>query len=203
MEFSCSSCDYTSKYKCAVAKHISKKNKCSENPEIVTKKIVISCSICNSNFKNKEELDKHFVICKDKKDYEDEQKIFEKDLANLKEKFKDIKLTPYNNPDLPDNIFDIYHEMATNFRGSYSIFLKKIHFNPDYPQNYNIYIDSLDRKYSGRVYNGTNWEIRDKDKLVNEILENITNQVNDWITAVNYIIDTKLKNKSSQENIEE
>ena len=201
MEFSCSSCDYTSKYKCAVAKHINRKNKCSENPQIVTKKTEEICSICNLPFKNKEELDKHFVICKDKKDYEEEQKIFAEDLKNLNERFKDIKLTPYNNPVLPDNIFDIYDEMTTNFRGSFSIYLKNVHFNPDYPQNYNIYIDSLDRKYSGRVYNGTTWEIRDKDKLVKEILDNIYNQVTEWVMAVNYIIEKK--KKSAQENISE
>tara|TARA_X000000950_G_C13549471_1_gene510928 strand:- start:254 stop:583 length:330 start_codon:yes stop_codon:yes gene_type:complete len=48
--------------------------------------------------------------------------------------------------------------------------IKKIHFDPDKPENHNIYISNIKNNYA-MIYDGDKWNLTNKDDLINEILE--------------------------------
>lgn len=53
-EFKCSLCNYKSSQKIHVIKHITKVNKCGDNPNIEEINIDISCEYCKKDFKTKQ-----------------------------------------------------------------------------------------------------------------------------------------------------
>jgi len=84
MEFKCSSCDYTSSYKQDLQRHIIKQKKCGENPLILEIHNVIKCEYCNKSYKTKDNLNKHYKICKEKKfNNTEELKKMEKEVQTL------------------------------------------------------------------------------------------------------------------------
>ncbi len=66
MEYKCSVCNFTSSYKVAIERHITKQKKCGENQVVIEIPIDIKCEYCNKSYKTKEVLIKHFKICKTK-----------------------------------------------------------------------------------------------------------------------------------------
>jgi hypothetical protein len=67
--------------------------------------------------------------------------------------------------------------------------IEKIHFNPDKPENMNIYISNMKNKYL-MVYDGKNWNIANKteeiDKLTQENLK-LTNELNSLKSSLDNI----------------
>ena len=50
------------------------------------------------------------------------------------------------------------------------IFLKKNHFNPNKPENNNIYISNLKNKYI-MLYDGNKWIIDNEDNIIDELID--------------------------------
>jgi len=85
MEFGCSICNYTSTYKKDALRHISRKNKCGENPQMVEISIDIICEYCNKSYKTRDNLTKHLKICSKK------EVGLQKQIDLLKEENEDLK----------------------------------------------------------------------------------------------------------------
>ena len=62
-KFECSACGYTS-VKADVLRHITKKNKCGDNPILSIIRIEIKCEKCEKNFSSIKTLSNHIKICK-------------------------------------------------------------------------------------------------------------------------------------------
>ena len=62
--------------------------------------------------------------------------------------------------------------------------IKKIHFDPKKPENHNIYISNIKNNYI-MVYDGSKWNIHNKNEIINEMIEDKTNiledKIEDWI----------------------
>ena len=62
--------------------------------------------------------------------------------------------------------------------------IKKIHFDPDKPENHNIYISNIKNNYA-MIYDGDKWNLSNKDDLINEILEEkeiiIEEKLEEWV----------------------
>ena len=95
-----------------------------------------------------------------------------------------IKLLGYRNTDIShlsdkDFISCISH---SNFCIPHLI--KKIHFDPDKPENHNIYISNIKNNYA-MIYDGDKWNLTNKDDLINEILEEkeiiIEEKLEEWL----------------------
>ena len=95
-----------------------------------------------------------------------------------------IKLLGYRNTDIShlsdkDFISCISH---SNFCIPHLI--KKIHFDPDKPENHNIYISNIKNNYA-MLYDGDKWNLTNKDDLINEILEEkeiiIEEKLEEWV----------------------
>ena len=66
--------------------------------------------------------------------------------------------------------------------------IKKIHFNPDKPENHNIYISNIKNNYA-MIYDGDKWNLTNRDDLINEILEEkeiiIEEKLEQWLEKGN------------------
>ena len=62
--------------------------------------------------------------------------------------------------------------------------IQKIHFDPDKPENHNIYISNIKNNYA-MIYDGDKWNLTNRDDLVEEILEEkeiiIEEKLEEWL----------------------
>ena len=95
-----------------------------------------------------------------------------------------IKILAYNKT-------DISHLEDKDFLGfmNHSNFciphmIKKLHFDPDKPENHNIYISNLKNNHI-MIYDGDKWNIKDRKDIIEDIIEDNTNiledKIEDWI----------------------
>lgn len=204
MEFYCSICEYTSPYRHSLERHVSKQKKCGDNPRIETIEVIIACDYCNKTYKTKDNLTKHLKICKVKKNnLELENQLLKKELEELKQAkavnittnshntnshntFNNhnhftIQLRPYNDPRLPDDIDDIYEDAWE--QQSIPIYLERVHFSEDYPENHNLCITNLRSRLAAKVFNGVRWETKDQEQLLDEIVDNVGQVLNKWVKS--------------------
>ena len=65
---------------------------------------------------------------------------------------------------------------------------EKVHFDPEQPQNHNVYISSMNNKYI-KLHNGKRWNLRDRD----ETLE-------DLFADAEYMLENKLETWQEEED---
>jgi hypothetical protein len=77
-----------------------------------------------------------------------------------------------------------------------------IHFNPNYPENHNIYITDMNRKYF-KIYNGKKWILKSFDQMLPNTLDRYIGIVvdrledfNDILNDKKYKVDVKKYNKN-------
>lgn len=87
MEFKCSGCEYKSKYKINVQKHINNKNKCIENATIISLNIDMKCEYCNKSYSTTANLQRHHKTCKIKQET-DSLKNIKKEYDIMKQKYE-------------------------------------------------------------------------------------------------------------------
>ena len=58
--------------------------------------------------------------------------------------------------------------------------IKEVHFNPNVPENHNIYISNIKNKYA-MVYDGTRWEIKDQDETIDKLIIDQEYAIEEWI----------------------
>jgi len=182
-----------------------------------------TCKFCNSTFTRKDNLTKHFKICKVKKN-EDMQK---NDLINLvkllnekldkqQNEFKkelekrdnridllikktgininnstitqniqqNIKLLAYSNTDMSHLTDRDYLKCIQHSNFCIPLLIEKIHFDPEKPENHNIYISNLKNNYA-MIYDGNKWNLKDRDEVINNILDEkeiiIEQKLEEWL----------------------
>jgi hypothetical protein len=200
MEFQCSICEYTSPYKINTERHINKKKKCGENPSIIEIRTNIICEYCNKSYKTRDNLINHYKVCKVKKaDIVEENRLLKEEINQLKKQASinikgnnntinnntinnnyTIQLTSYDNPKLPDDMDDIYED-AWEKQKSIQTYIERVHFSADMPENHNICITNLRTKLAAKVFNGTRWETKDQNKILDEIIENTNKILDKWV----------------------
>ena len=169
------------------------------------------CQYCERNFNFKQSYYRHMKTCKVKREIDNEKNEMNKmvNLLNNQLKDKDRKIDElikksgttnitYNQQNINNNIkllgyrnTDISHLSDKDFISciSHSNFciphlIKKIHFDPDKPENHNIYISNIKNNYA-MIYDGDKWNLTNKDDLINEILEEkeiiIEEKLEEWL----------------------
>ncbi len=180
--FECEYCEKVFTRKDSLIKH--KKNRCKIKKEIENEK---------------EEMNKVVELLN--KQLEDQRKQLEKREQQIDELIKksgttnitynqqnnvnnNIKLLGYRNTDIShlsdkDFISCISH---SNFCIPHLI--KKIHFDPEKPENHNIYISNIKNNYA-MTYDGDKWNLTNRDDIINDILEEkeiiIEEKLEEWL----------------------
>jgi len=79
-----------------------------------------------------------------------------------------VNILPYEQTDV-SHLTDRDYQRAFN-RASMCVpqILEKIHFDPEKPQNHNVYISSMNNKYI-KLHNGERWNLRDRDETLEDL----------------------------------
>ena len=77
--------------------------------------------------------------------------------------------------------------------------LEYIHFNPEHKENHNVKIPNKKQNYA-QIYNGTDWEYRDKRETIEDMSDRAYNIINTFYKeGTNTYMDTFRRNYDSQE----
>lgn len=149
------------------------------------------CKYCSKEFSRKDVCKRHEKYsCKNKKNIEKEE-----EQKKLVEEIQKAKQTIINNFNINNYQQNIQNNIQQNF-GSINPFgkedvsfltneimknifknpdfgiaqlIKLIHFNPEIPQNQNVRLKNKKEPYLN-VFNGQNWELRDKDDTIQDLI---------------------------------
>ena len=99
-----------------------------------------------------------------------------------------VNILPYENTDV-SHLTDRDYQRAFN-RAAMCVpqILEKVHFDPEQPQNHNVYISSMNNKYI-KLHNGKRWNLRDRE----ETLE-------DLFADAEYMLENKLETWQEEED---
>lgn len=199
MEFKCSVCDYSSHERKNVSRHINKRKSCGQGlKEIIEIQIEIKCKYCNKNFSTAKTLTFHIKNNCSFKDDALKEKIqkLEEENKQLKEFTKNVTINNDNRiynimvVNYDDTKIDIISDKTYNriIRDAESHqliprLIKEVHFNPDIPENHNIYISNRNKNNKHlQVYRDNHWEITDKDTEIDNLISDKDTLLGDWIS---------------------
>ena len=189
-KFQCKKCLKTFDLSNGYKRHMNKKYDCKVK---LPSDIEPKCEFCNKTYANKYVLYKHKLKCKAKNNTDTQIKLLtnkieqmEKTINNMSDS-KNIKTMSNNliqtNSNIVNNIsvqllpFDKTNNYLNDLQitkilnhGYRSVeeCIKKLHFDIAHPENHNIYI-SNNRDKHVNVYDGTNWNLQEKNELVEQL----------------------------------
>jgi hypothetical protein len=103
---------------------------------------------------------------------------------------QNIKLLAYSNTDTSHLTDNDYMKCIQHSNFCIPHLIEKIHFDPEKPENHNIYISNLKNNYA-MIYDGIKWTLKDRDDVINIILDEkeyiIEQKLEEWLeTGENY-----------------
>ena len=173
-----------------------------------------NCNFCNKHFNHKTSCYRHQKhYCKKKKKVEiknkkeEESKKLEETMKELEEAKKEIdKLKRSQHVTYNNNITVIAHNKQPDLshltdrdylkimdRGFNSVpkLIEAIHFNPDKPENQNVYIPNIKNKYA-MVWNGKKWELNSRENIIDDMYDDNSDLLLDKLEQLEELDD---KNK--------
>jgi len=178
-------------------------NNNTENKPIIKKKDLYDCKFCSKSFNKNELIFKHLSTCKDYQNYflipknknsynnlyitkinEKNKEQLEREIEELKEQVDQLKksqhitnniIIAYNQqPDL-SHLTDMDYLRIMN-KGFKSVpkLIEEIHFNPNKPENKNIYIPNIKNKYA-MGWNGQKWDLMNRNEVIDDMYDDKSN----------------------------
>ena len=177
--YECPRCGYTTNKKSNINNHLNRKKQCKFNEEYKHNIDNIIC-VCNTEFSNKDDYNKHVIICRNNigsiiKKLEEDNKELKKIYNNIT---VNIALTPYNNPNL-NGTEKYYEEAVKKAILSIPTIIKSIHFNDKFPENHNICIKNFKNKIA-KVFDGIMWKTIQEDELIDELIGKYEGELENW-----------------------
>jgi len=220
MEYVCKGCDYTTTYPANYKKHLeTKKHKALVDEPHVCKYCEKEFKFRQSMYrhikytckKNKDEDLKELVrlLNKERDDRKDLEKKLEtqhKQIEKLAGKLEihgvngsfnttniqnNITLLPYRETDVSHVTDDDYKRCIKKVNHCVKTLIENIHFNPEKPENMNIYISNMKDKYL-MIYDGANWNLANKKDEINRLYEDKEMLLEEWLDTNP---DAELKDK--------
>jgi hypothetical protein len=115
-----------------------------------------------------------------------------------------IQLLAYKDTDLSHLTEKDYTQCIKKVNFCVMKLIEKIHFNPQKPENMNIYISNMKDKYL-MVYDGLNWNLANKRDELDKLYEEKEMMLEDWLEKSNVEIKDKfiqyLNNKEDDETL--
>ena len=97
---------------------------------------------------------------------------------------QNINILAYNNTDISHLTDQDYLKCLKHSNFCIPHLIEKIHFNPQKPENHNIYISNLKNNYA-MIYDGNKWALKDRDDEINKLIDDkeliIEQKLEEWI----------------------
>ena len=169
--FVCKYCEQTYRHKSSLSKHI--KYSCTKNKDEDLKELV---RLLNNQLQSQSQQ------------IQTQAKQIEKLMGKLEINGSfnttniqnNIQLLPYKNSDTSHLTHKDYEACIKKVNFCVMKLIEKIHFNPDKPENMNIYISNMKNKYL-MVYDGKNWNIANKVEEIEKLYEEKELMLEEWL----------------------
>jgi len=176
--FVCKYCDQTYKHKSSLSKHI--KYSCTKNKDEDLKELV---RLLNNQLQAQSSQ-----LQSQSQQIQTQAKQIEKLMGKLEISGSfnttniqnNIQLLPYKNSDTSHLTHKDYEACIKKVNFCVMKLIEKIHFNPDKPENMNIYISNMKNKYL-MVYDGKNWNIANKVEEIEKLYEEKELMLEEWL----------------------
>ena len=136
--------------------------------------------------KRDEQIDKQFVETKNQLDKRDKQieSLVKKTGFNITNTQNNIKLLSYGNTDISHLTENDYINCLNHTNFCIPHLIKKIHFNPNKPENHNIYISNIKNCYV-MLYDGCKWNLQNRDEAIINLIDDkeliMEQKLEEWI----------------------
>ena len=91
-----------------------------------------------------------------------------------------ITLLPYRQTDVYHLTDDDYMKCIKKVNHCVKTLIEKVHFNPEKPENMNIYISNMKDKYL-MIYDGANWNLANKKDEIDRLYEDKEMMLEEWL----------------------
>ena len=180
--YECKYCGKLYKHKQSVSKHI--KYSCTKNKDEDLKELV---RLLNNQIENQS---KKFEL--QRKDLQTQIQNQSKQIEKLMGKLEingsfnttniqnNIQLLAYKDTDISHLTEKDYSQCIKKVNYCVMKLIEKIHFNPNKPENMNIYISNMKDKYL-MVYDGSNWNLANKKEEIDKLYEEKEMILEEWL----------------------
>ena len=175
----CKYCQKEYKHKSSLSKHI--KYTCTKNKDEDLKELVRLLNLkVETEKKEKKELQKQL---------DQKSKQIEKLMGKLEihgsfnnNTINNITLLAYRNTDVSHLTTEDYIGFYKKVNHCVKQMIEKIHFNPEKPENMNIYISNMKDKYM-TIYDGQNWNLANKKVELERLYEEKEQMLEEWLDS--------------------
>lgn len=170
-----------------------------EQPEITEEEEndELTCKYCKKRFSRRDVCRRHENFnCKNKKIIEKEKENkklkeeikmnkqtiinnfqtinnYQQNIQNIQQNFNnfnsEVNLNPFGKEDISFLTNGVMKNIFKNPDLGIAQLIRLIHFNPEIPQNHNVRLKNKKEPYLN-VFNGQNWELRDKDDTIQDLI---------------------------------
>ena len=179
--------------------------------ELKDNNMLYECVYCNKKFKHIQSLNRHKkgrckTVDNDNNDMKELVKLLNDQLKEqqnqimeqnnqIKELIKkagitniniqnNIKLLSYGNTDVSHLTNNDYMKCLNHSNFCVSHLIEKIHFNPQKPENHNIYVSNIKNNYV-MLYDGNKWILKDRDDAITNLMDEkeiiLEQKLEEWI----------------------
>ena len=101
---------------------------------------------------------------------------------------QNIKLLSYGNTDMSHLTDKDYMKCLNHSNFCVPYLIEQIHFDPQKPENHNIYISNIKNNYV-MLYNGNKWILKDRDEAITNLIDDkdviLEQKLEEWIEKGN------------------
>ena len=206
MEYFCKCCDYTTMYPANYKKHLETKKHKALSKLFICKYCEKEFKFKQSMYhhikytckKNNDEDLKELVRLlnkerEDRKDLEKQVQTQHKQIEKLAGKLEihglnvsfnttniQNNILPYRETDVSHITDEDYKKCIKKVNHCVKTLIEKIHFNPEKPENMNIYISNMKDKYL-MIYDGSNWNLANKKDEIDRLYEDKEMLLEEWL----------------------
>jgi hypothetical protein len=209
VEYDCPRCGYATTYKSHMKSHFKRKKPCKPTvsniiitnfEDLFQKNSSSNCQTCNKEFANLYSRKRHEKICNVQ--IENENNKESEKVRLLEERIKELEKNQHqtvnNIQNITNNITqnivilpfgdtDVSHLKGRDYQRalnrcvmSIPQLIKDVHFNPDKPENHNIYISNISKNYA-MVWDGKKWVTKDQTEIVDNLIRDNEWRLEDWV----------------------
>lgn len=107
---------------------------------------------------------------------------------NIQINNNNIKLLAFGKENINHIVEELYKKILNKGFKSVPTLVEQVHFNINIPENHNIYISNIRSKYV-LVYDGNYWKLKERDDVLQQLMEEKTEILSDKFDELITILD--------------